>query len=363
MRFREDVSMIYNFGAGPGMLPAPVIEKIKADLPNWHKGMSVMEISHRSLAFEQLLQNIKDNLRTLLELPKHYEILFFQGGARAQFSMVPMNLLGPDCIANHVITGRWSKLAYQDACKYGRMDIAATSEPDFYLTIPPQDRWQLSEKANYLHYTDNESIHGVEFPATPDVPLPLVADMTSNILSKPIDVSRYAVIYASAQKNLGIAGLTIVIVDPAYLKSGVIDTPLLYDYNLAMQHNSMLNTPPTFALYVTGLMLEWLLSQGGVKAIAEKNQCKAEKLYNYIDSSDLYENKVEKIYRSRMNIPFNLTNQSLEKEFLQQAELNDCMQLKGHKLVGGMRASLYNAMPAVGVDALIDFMQEFERSH
>jgi phosphoserine aminotransferase len=355
--------MIYNFGAGPGMLPASVIERIKADLPDWHRGMSVMEISHRSVIFEKLIQNIKSTLRLLLAIPDNYEILFFQGGARAQFTMVPMNLLGPDLIANHVITGYWSKLAYQDACKYGRMDIVATSEPNFYLDIPEQNSWRLTKEAYYLHYTDNESIHGVEFPFIPDVPLPLVADMTSNILTRPVDVSKYAVIYASAQKNLGIAGLAIVIVNPAYLRSGLISTPLLYDYNIAIKHNSMLNTPPTFALYVTGLILEWLLEQGGVSAIEEKNTRKAKKLYDYIDSSYLYENKIEKTYRSRTNIPFTLKVRSLESNFLQEAESNGLIQLKGHKLVGGIRASLYNAMPEEGVDALIEFMKEFERSN
>jgi phosphoserine aminotransferase len=323
--------------------------------------MSVMEISHRNFVFEKLIQNIQDNLRTLLAIPKNYKILFFPGGARAQFTMVPMNLLGPDLLANHIITGHWSRLAYQDACKYGRMDIVATSEGNFYSNIPEEKTWSLTKGAYYLHYTDNESIHGVEFPFTPNVPLPLVADVTSNILTRSIDFNKYAVVYASAQKNLGIAGLALVIVNPTYLRSGLISTPLLYDYNVAIQHNSMLNTPPTFALYVMGLVLEWVLSQGGIHAMEEKSISKAKKLYDYIDNSSLYANHVETTYRSRINVPFILKDPLLEGRFLQEAETHGLMQLKGHKLVGGMRASLYNAMPGEGVDALIEFMREFER--
>lgn len=354
---------LYNFGAGPAMLPAAVMAQIQADLPNWHAGMSIMEISHRHAAFEQLMQQIKTNLRKLLAIPDNYEILFFSGGARAQFTMVPMNLLGLNLLANYLITGHWSKLAYQDATKYGTMEIVASSEANCYLTVPSPETWSLNAQASYLHYTDNESIHGVELPAPPAVKIPLVADMTSNILSKVIDVSKYAVIYASTQKNLGIAGLTLVIVDPTYIQNNSGNIPLLYDYKVAIQHNSMLNTPPIFALYVMGLMLDWVIAQGGVLAMEAKNLANATKLYNYLEQSKLYENLVNPAYRSRINIPFTLKDPSLEEKFLQQAELHHCTQLKGHKVVGGMRVSLYNAMPEAGVDTLINFMEKFQQQY
>ena len=342
------------------MLPISVLKKIKKELLDWQDGMSIMEISHRSQKFQELIGKVEQDLRQLLNISKNYRILFFQGGARSQFSMIPMNLLGNNKLANYVITGLWSRLAFEDACQYGNIELAATNESDDYLKIPPSSTWKVSKDANYLHYVDNETINGVEFHYTPNAPVPLVADMTSSMLSKPLDISRYVLVYASTQKNLGIAGLTIVIVHKDFLKSGLIDTPILYDYNVAIMHNSMLNTPSTFALYVTSLMLEWLMQEGGIEFMAKRNTEKSKKFYDYLDNSKLYENKVEPQSRSRINIPFKLTNQKLESKFLQQAEYRGLMQLQGHKTTGGIRASFCNAMPMEGVNALVEFMQEFE---
>ena len=343
------------------MLPANVIAQIKADLPLWQNNMSVLESSHRSDVFATLVERLQANLRKLLQVPNHYQILLLQGGARAQFSMVPLNLLTASKAASYLLTGFWSKLAWQDASAYGNMQVAATSEPQEFTLIPEPNSWQIASDASYLHYVDNESIHGVEFPFIPDVAVPLAVDMTSNILSRPVDFSKFAVVYASAQKNLGIAGATLVIVDPQYLQDSVANRPLLYDYKVAIAHNSMLNTPCIFAWYVMDLILQWKIAQGGIAALAAKNQRNADKLYACIDNSGSYHNKVAAKFRSRTNIPFTLADQNLEAKFLAAAEQRGLMQLKGHKVVGGMRASLYNAMPEEGVDALVEFMQEFAR--
>lgn len=355
--------MIYNFGAGPAMLPRPVIEQLKEELAHWHGGMSVLEISHRSKAFQMVAERSEACLRELLNIPDDYYVLFLQGGGRAQFSMVPMNLVAEHERANYAITGHWSKVAYEDASQFVNIDIAVTNEPQGSLHIPPQKEWQLNPDAIYLHYTDNETVNGLEFSWTPKTKAHLVADMSSNLLSKPIDVCRYALIYASAQKNIGPAGLTLVIVHADCLKKCQHGTPALYDYRTYITTQSMPNTPPTFSWYVTSLVLDWLLAEGGLKEIAKRNARKAKKLYDYIDQSDFYHNQVEKHSRSKMNIPFQLSDPSLESTFLMEAEHRGLMQLAGHRKVGGLRASIYNAMPEEGVDALIAFMEEFADTH
>jgi len=351
--------MLYNFGAGPSMLPVEVLAKIKADIPNWHGGISVMECSHRGEEFLEMVAKVEHNFRHILAIPDSHQVLFFQGGARAQFSMVPLNLLPPNGIANYVLTGFWSQIAFEDACQFGNMEIAATNAPDNFLTIPPESSWQINPKASYLHYTDNDSADGLEFHQPPQVDLPLVSDMTSNLLTKPVDFTRYAAIFASTQKNLGIAGLTVVIVDPQYLHKNNFPKPLLYDYHATMLQHSRINTPPVFAWYVTGLVLEWALAQGGILKLQEKNQRNARRLYKYIDATNFYINKVDPKCRSTINVIFRLQDPHLEPEFVFQAKERGLLQLQGHHAIGGIRVTLNNAMPESGVDALLDFMQDF----
>lgn len=352
------------------MLPASVLVKIKDDIPNWYAGMSIMELSHRSQQFTDLRAKVETDLRKLLAIPDSHKVLLFHDGARAQFSMVPINLLPPDGIASHVLTGFWSQAAYSDASQFGHTEIAATNatsanggskyaEEDL-LKIPPIERWQINPRASYLFYTDNESANGLEFYDHPQVAVPLVADMTSNILTKPIDFSRFAVIFASAQKNIGIAGLTVVIVNEKYLRKNNYKKPILYDYHAAIIHKSMINTPPVFAVYVTSLMLEWMLAQGGVAELQVRKQRKAAKVYKFLDQSKFYQNKVDPACRSNINITFTLTDYLLEPEFIFQAGQRGLRQLQGHHSVGGIRVTLNNAMPESGVDALLEFMRDFE---
>mgnify|MGYP000034650718 CR=1 FL=1 len=356
------MSRLYNFSAGPATLPREVLEQAQSDLLDWQgRGMSVMEMSHRGEAFMSIAQQAEADLRALLKIPDNYSVLFFQGGAAGQFSAVPQNLMGHRAVADHVITGNWGKKAIKEAGKYGEARIAASSEDGGFTDLPPRDSWQLSDDAAYVHYTPNETIQGVAFPETPDTgDVPLVADLSSAFLAEPLDVSKYGVIYAGAQKNAGPAGVTMVIVRHDLMEQAQPGVPMIWDYAQQAQANSMLNTPPCFAWYICGLTFRWLLDQGGLESIAAVNHRKASKLYDAIDKSDFYHNPVAENARSIMNVPFLLADDGLNKTFLSEAEEAGLHALKGHRSVGGMRASIYNAMPEAGVDALIDFMRDFE---
>lgn len=355
----------FNFSPGPAALPLEVLEKIRDDIPDWSgSGMSVMEVSHRGKAFMEVAQKAESDLRELMSIPDDYSVLFMQGGATLQFAMVPLNLAQPGDTADYVQTGSWSVKAVAEASRFCRVNLAADSRDSNFCLIPPQDAWRRTGGAAYLHYTPNETIAGVEFHFVPDVgDVPLVADMSSTILSRPVDVNRFGVIYAGAQKNIGPAGMTLVIVRNDLLERRRDDAPTLLTYKAFADSGSMTNTPPTFAWYAAGLVFEHLKARGGLAVMAEINERKAAKLYAAIDASDFYDNPVRADCRSWMNVPFVLRDPGLDQTFLDQAERAGLKNLKGHRSVGGMRASLYNAMPEAGVDALIDFMQEFERSH
>lgn len=348
-----------NFGAGPGMLPASVKERIKSEIDNWHNGMSVMEVSHRGKDFIALAKATKEKLQKLLSIPEHYEILFLSGGARQQFSMVPLNFLNESDTADYIISGFWSQWAYEDAVKLRTVNIIGNSFEDGYLSTPEIS--SLTTNAKYVHYTDNETIHGVEYKNIPiSCNVPLVADMTSSLMSKPIDVAKHSLIYASCQKNLGISGLTIVILDPKFLKEpeGVI--PKVMRYEPFIKSDSMLNTPPVFAWYVLDLMLDWVIDEGGLEVVYERNKKQAKRLYNFIDNSHLYGNAIPAENRSNMNITFHLVESKLEDLFNEKSRACGLCQLNGHRMIGGFRASLYNAMTDKGLDRLIEFMQDFE---
>lgn len=355
------MSRVFNFSAGPAVLPEAVLERARDELLDWHgSGMSVMEMSHRGKDFTAIAAKAEADLRRLLDVPDHYRVLFVQGGASQQFAMVPLNLLPPGASADYLDTGTWSVKAIEEASRLGRAHVVASSQPTRYTTIPPRADWQLDPEAAYVHYTPNETIVGVEFLEVPEVgDKPLVADMSSTILSRPIDVSKFGLIYAGAQKNIGPAGLTLVIVREDLLGHARRDCPTMLDYTVFAQHDSMYNTPPTFGWYLAGLIFEWLLEQGGLPAMAERNARKAGKLYAYIDASGFYRNPVDPACRSWMNVPFRLADETLDKTFLVEAAAAGLTSLAGHRIVGGMRASLYNAMPEAGVDALISFMRDF----
>ncbi len=359
------MTRVYNFSAGPAMLPEAVLRRAADEMVDWHgSGMSIMEMSHRGKAFVSVAEQAEADLRELLAVPDNYKVLFLQGGATGQFAAVPMNLLRGRAGADYVVTGAWSKKAVGEAKRYGEARVAATNEEAGGMTIPPQSEWRLSEDAAYVHYTPNETISGLEFqwvPETGDVPL--VADMSSNILSRPIDVSRFGVIYAGAQKNIGPSGLALVIVRDDLIGDAWPQTPSIWDYGRQAEADSMLNTPPTYALYMAGLVFQWLKEGGGLAEMARVNERKAQKLYRAIDQSDFYANPVDPQCRSWMNVPFTLADPNLDQTFLEQATAAGLTTLKGHRSVGGMRASIYNAMPEAGVDRLIEFMAEFERSH
>ncbi len=354
---------VFNFSAGPAMLPEEVLQQAQAEMLDWHgTGMSIMELGHRGPEFQEVAHQAEADLRELMMVPKNYHILFIAGGASTQFAMVPLNLLGQKKNADYVDTGIWSKKAIDEAKRYGQINIAATTQISHSLVhIPKQQDWSLNPDASYVHYTPNETIEGVEFHWVPQVgDVPLVADMTSFILSKPIDVNQYGLIYAGAQKNIGQAGLTVAIVREDLLQEPLPGTPTLYSYKLTAEHKSFYNTPPTYAWYIAGLVFAWVKRKGGVKALAEINQRKAEKLYGFIDKhSGFYFNAVHPSCRSIMNVPFSLTQADLTPIFLENAAKIGLMNLKGHRLAGGVRASMYNAMPEEGVDLLIDFMQGF----
>ncbi len=356
---------IYNFSAGPAVLPQEVLEQARDDMLNWHgSGMSVMEMSHRGKEFMGIAAQTEADLRELLAIPTNYKVLFLQGGASSQFAMVPMNLLRGKSGADYVNTGEWSKKAIKEAKKYGSVNIAATSEDKNFSYAPTQDQWTLNQDAAYVHYTPNETIGGVEFHWVPDTgSVPLVADMSSNILSKQIDVSRYGLIYAGAQKNIGPAGLTIVIVREDLLGQTLAGTPSMFDYKIHADNESMYNTPPTYAMYIAGLVFQLLKRKGGLAAMEQHNIAKAKALYDCLDHSAFYTCPTAQENRSRMNIPFTLKDATLDEAFLKGAKEHGLAQLKGHRSVGGMRASIYNAMPIEGVQALVDYMKAFEKKN
>lgn len=352
----------YNFCAGPAALPEAVLETARDEMLEWHgAGLSIMEMSHRSPEFVAVAERAEQTLRELLAIPEDYAVLFLQGGASTQFSAVPLNLLAGKNKADYVNTGQWSKKAIAEGLRYSQVNVAASSEESKFSTIPAQDTWQLSDDAAYLHYTPNETIGGVEYAWIPQVDVPLVADMSSTILSRPIEVSEFGAIYAGAQKNIGPAGLTLVIVRRDLLGAADTKCPAMLNWETAADNDSMYNTPPTFALYLAGLVFDWLRDQGGLSAMEQLNRRKAGKLYAAIDNSGFYANPVELASRSLMNVPFTLADAGLDKLFLQEAEAAGLLNLKGHRSVGGMRASIYNAVSEGAVDALIAFMRDFEQ--
>lgn len=347
------------------MLPEVVLQQAQNEMLDWQgSGMSVMEMSHRGKEFMSIAENATNTLREIMSVPDTHEILFLQGGASSQFAMVPMNLLQGKNKADYINTGAWSKKAIAEAKHFCDVNVAASSEATKFTTVPAQNELKLQADAAYVHYAPNETIGGVEFsyiPETGDVPL--VVDMSSNILSRPVDVSRFAVIYAGAQKNIGPAGLTVVIVRKDLMGKTIKGTPSMFDYQIHADGESMYNTPPTYAWYLAGLVFEWVKNQGGLIKMGEINQRKAGKLYAAIDTSDFYSNPVEIKSRSWMNVPFTLADAELDAKFLEEAKKENLVTLKGHRSVGGMRASIYNAMPEEGVDALIAFMGEFEKRY
>jgi phosphoserine aminotransferase len=347
------------------MLPEPVLRKAQAELLDWQgSGMSVMEVSHRGTDFIEFAARSERALRELLRVPDSYKVLFLQGGATLQFAAVPLNLAPAGSVADYVVTGNWGEKAVQEAERYIRVNVAATSKASKFTTVPDPKTWNVSSSAAYLHYTPNETVFGVEIHSVPEVSTaPLVVDMSSTLLSRPIDVSRFGVIYAGAQKNIGPAGLALVIVREDLLGRARRETPGVIDYKTMAENDSMWNTPSTLSWYFAGLVFDWLKEQGGLEAMGKINERKAKKLYAAIDGSGYYKNPVDKAYRSWMNIPFTLPNPELDKPFLQEAKAAGLTNLKGHRVVGGMRASLYNAMPEAGVDALIGFMADFAKRH
>jgi phosphoserine aminotransferase len=354
---------VYNFSPGPAMLPDAVLLRVQEELLDWQgSGMSVMEVSHRGSAFVEFAARSEKNLRALLDVPANYKVLFLQGGATLQFASVPLNIAPPGSVVDYVVTGNWSEKAVGEAKRYAEVNVVADSSATTFTTIPDPRTWKVSKNAAYLHYVANETVFGVEFHDVPSVSdAPLVTDMSSNILSRPIDVSRFGVIYAGAQKNVGPAGLALVIVREDLLGRARRETPGAINFKTMAENDSMWNTPPTLSWYIAGLVFEWLAEQGGIAAVAQINQRKAAKLYAAIDGSDFYKNPVEKTARSRMNVPFTLADPKLDDTFLKESKAAGLTNLKGHRVVGGMRASIYNAMPEAGVDALIAFMKDFEK--
>ena len=356
------MSRVYNFSAGPAALPLEVLETIRNDIPDWlGSGMSVMEVSHRGKDFVELAARAEATLRELLKVPDDYSVLFTQGGATMQMAMAPLNLSTPDDTADYVITGSWGKKAAGEAGKFCNVNVAADASDKNFTYIPDEGTWQRSDNAAYLHITPNETIAGVEFHFVPGGDVPIVADMSSNILSRPIDVSEYGVIYAGAQKNIGPAGITLVLVRNDLLDRVRPNNAHLMTWKSYADSDSMTNTPPTFAWYVADLVFQWLKNLGGVEAMAEINQRKSDKLYAAIDASSFYSNPVALDCRSRMNVPFILADDSLDGKFLEESLAAGLANLKGHRSVGGMRASIYNAVSEDAVDTLIEFMAEFER--
>lgn len=359
----HEMTRAYNFCAGPAALPQSVLSEAQKDLLNYKgRGLSVMEMSHRSADYIAIAEEAEKDLRDLLDIPANYKVLFLQGGASLQFAQVPMNLLRGHSTADYVNTGMWSAKAIVEARKFCDVNVVASDEHNKFRGVPAFDTWQLNPKAAYLHYAENETIHGVQFNYIPEVDVPLVADFSSSILSQPLDVSKFGLVYAGAQKNIGPAGVVVVIVREDLIGEVLPGTPTMLDYKVAADNGSMYNTPPTFSWYLAGLVFKWLKHNGGLKKIGEINQRKAARLYAAIDDSDgFYHNPVIKTYRSIMNVPFTLADANLDKTFLKDAEALGLLNLAGHRSVGGMRASLYNAVPEEAVDALIDFMKDFQQ--
>jgi phosphoserine aminotransferase len=354
---------IFNFSAGPAVLPIDVLEQAQRDLLSLPGvGMSILEISHRSKPFDDIIQGCEADIRTLAGIPEGYRVLFLQGGASLQFSMVPMNLLPAGGSADYIVTGAWSQKAVKEAKRVGAVKIAATTESENFARVPRQEELTLDGNAAYVHYTTNNTIFGTEFQYVPSVgSVPLVADASSDIFSAPIDVSKYALIYAGAQKNLAPAGVTLVIVRDDMLKRTPSSLPTMLQYSVHAENSSMYNTPPVFAIYIMRLVAAWLLKQGGLQAIGARNGRKADKLYAAIDRTEFYRGHAKSDSRSRMNVTFRLPSEELEKKFIKDATAAGLDGLKGHRSVGGLRASIYNAFPEEGIDALVQFMAEFER--
>ncbi len=369
-QFIEKVSTmrkVFNFNAGPAMLPEEVLRQAQNEMLDWHgTGMSIMELGHRGPEFQEMAAQSEADLRELMSIPKNYHVFFLPGGATAQFAMIPLNLLGNKTAADYVDTGIWSRKAIDEATRYATVNVAAQIEKRDHLSfIPHQDQWKLNEGAAYLHYTPNETIDGIEFNWIPNVgDVPLVADMSSMILSRPIDVTQYGVIYAGAQKNMGQAGITVVIVREDLIKESLPQTPTLYRYRIHADNHSFYNTPPTYSWYIMGLMLAWMKRKGGVTAFYEVNKRKAAKLYGFIDShAEFYQSRIHPECRSLMNAAFTMRDERLTDIFLAEATQVGLTNLKGHRIAGGLRASIYNAMPEEGVDALIQFMSEFAKKN
>jgi phosphoserine aminotransferase len=359
------MARVYNFNAGPAALPQVVLEQVRDELLDWHgSGMSVMEMSHRGKEFMAIAAQAEQDLRELLAIPENYKVLFLQGGATTQFAMVPLNLMGEGRRADYIHTGAWSKKAISEAKKFGAVNIAASGEESGFAAIPPQSAWRLDSEAAYVHYTPNETIGGVEFHWIPETGgVPLVGDFSSTLLSRPVDVSRFGLIYAGAQKNVGPAGVTLVIVREDLVGHALPGTPTILDYAPQVENDSMYNTPATFSWYVAGLVFAHLKAQGGLAAMAEINQRKAKLLYRTIDESGFYRNPVAIADRSWMNVPFILPDAALDATFLSEAKAAGLLGLKGHRSVGGMRASIYNAVSYEAVETLAAFMKDFQQRH
>jgi phosphoserine aminotransferase len=356
------MTRVFNFSAGPAALPEPVLRQAADEMLDWHgSGMSVMEMSHRGPEFMSIHAEAEALLRELLAVPSNYKVLFMQGGAIGENAIVPMNMLRGHAVADYINTGEWSKRSIAEAGKYARINVAASSEADAFTSIPPRASWKLDPEAGYVHICSNETIGGVQYHFVPDTGrVPLIADMSSDIMSRPIDVSKYGLIYGGAQKNIGPAGLTIVIVREDLLGGAMPITPSAFDYTQQAEHGSMLNTPPTYAIYIAGLVFKWIKARGGLAAMEEHNRTKAALLYDFLDASSFFVSPIARDCRSLMNVPFKLKDPSLDASFLEGAQARGMVQLKGHRVVGGMRASIYNAMPIEGVQQLVAYMREFE---
>lgn len=356
---------LFNFCAGPAALPEAVLQRAQAELLDWQgKGLSVMEMSHRSDEFVSVAQQAEQDLRDLMAIPDNYKVLFLQGGASQQFAQIPLNLMPEGGSADYIDTGIWSRKAIEEASRFGSVNVAGSAKNYDYFAIPGQNEWQLSADAAYVHYCPNETIGGLEFNWVPQTgEVPLVADMSSTILSRPVDVSQFGMIYAGAQKNIGPSGLVVVIVREDLLGRARASCPTMLDYTVAAKNDSMYNTPPTFAWYLSGLIFQWLKEQGGLEAVKRVNDAKQKTLYSAIDASELYTNPINVADRSWMNVPFRLADDRLDKPFLSGAQERGLLNLKGHRSVGGMRASIYNAVPQAAVDALVAYMAEFEKQH
>ncbi|SMF49665.1 3-phosphoserine/phosphohydroxythreonine transaminase [Pseudogulbenkiania subflava] len=361
------MAKVYNFSAGPAVLPHAVLAEAQSEMLDWHgSGMCVMEMSHRGKEFMEIIHDAEHDLRELMQIPKNYKVLFLQGGASLQFAMLPLNLLGDKKSIDVVNTGHWSKLAIKEAKRYANVNVVASSEDRNFTYVPAEETWQRDPDAAYLHYTSNETIGGLQFPFIPSSAngVPLVCDMSSDFLSREVDVSQFGLIYAGAQKNIGPSGLTVVIVREDLLGKALPSTPTMLNYQVHADADSMYNTPATYPIYIAGLVFKWLKELGGIKGMAARNDEKAGLLYHAIESSNgFYYSTVDAPFRSKMNVVFRLKDESLEDTFLSEAKKNGLVQLKGHRAVGGMRASIYNAMPIEGVKALVSFMMDFARQH